>query len=440
MARAASSGLQAIAQVKLHESNDALDAAGLIEAADDVDIIVADRLTAGPGEIFPALPNLRAFVRCAVDIRNIDVDAASAAGVLVTRAGPGFVQSVAELALGFMVDLSRGVSRATADYHSERKPEIIMGRQLAGSRLGIIGYGSIGRYLAQIARVLGMEVLIADPFATVSEQGLQHVPLDDLLARSDFVVCLAVANEQTENLIGQAALARMQPHAFFINLSRGNLVDEAALSAALRENRIAGAAMDVGRALDQMPSPELAKLPNVIATPHIGGLTPPAIESQSLETVRQVEKIIAGEVPVGAVNAERLDAAVIVARDARRARYGGSRLPPPRLRFSFVVPGRSVRWRDRGIRNVPRQLRSSGAGAYQAKHGAAPGASGAYALKSVRTRRRAAHSRDRRDVRAGRGALGRRTNKVDLRLIRDNVAAGNVHTSSLAVAIPLRVP
>jgi len=298
-------GLQAIAQVKLHESNQALDAAGLIEAARDADIIVADRLTAGPGEIFPALPNLRAFVRCAVDIRNIDVDAASAAGVLVTRAGPGFVQSVAELALGFMVDLSRGVSRATADYHSDRKPEIIMGRQLAGSRLGIIGYGSIGRYLADIAKVLGMEVLVADPFATVSEPGLQHVPLDDLLARSDFVVCLAVANEQTENLIGQAALARMQPHAFFINLSRGNLVDEAALSAALRENRIAGAAMDVGRALDQMPSPELAKLPNVIATPHIGGLTPPAIESQSLETVRQVAAIIAGEVPAGAVNAER---------------------------------------------------------------------------------------------------------------------------------------
>jgi D-3-phosphoglycerate dehydrogenase / 2-oxoglutarate reductase len=298
-------GLQTIAQVKLHESNDALDAAGLIAAAREVDIIVADRLTAGPGEIFPALPNLRAFVRCAVDIRNIDVDAASAAGALVTRAGPGFVQSVAELALGFMVDLSRGVSRATADYHSARKPEIVMGRQLAGSRLGIIGYGSIGRYLADIARVLGMEVLIADPFATVSEQGLQHVPLGELLARSDFVVCLAVANEQTENLIGQAALARMQSHAFFINLSRGNLVDEAALSAALRENRIAGAAMDVGRALDQMPSPELAKLPNVIATPHIGGLTPPAIESQSLETVRQVEQIIAGEAPVGAVNADR---------------------------------------------------------------------------------------------------------------------------------------
>ena len=297
-------GLQAIAQVKLHESNEALDAAGLIEAAADVDIIVADRLTAGSGEIFPALPNLRAFVRCAVDIRNIDVDAASAVGVLVTRAGPGFVQSVAELALGFMVDLSRGVSRATVDYHAGRKPEIVMGQQLAGSRLGIIGYGSIGHHLAQVAKVSGMEILIADPFATVGEQDFQHVSLDDLLSRADYVVCLAIANEQTENLIGQATLARMQKHAFFINLSRGNLVDEAALAAALRENRIAGAAMDVGRAPDQMPSPELAKLPNVIATPHIGGLTPPAIESQSLETVRQVATILAGEVSHGAANAD----------------------------------------------------------------------------------------------------------------------------------------
>jgi D-3-phosphoglycerate dehydrogenase / 2-oxoglutarate reductase len=296
-------GLQALAQVVLHQGDDALDAAGLIDAAGDVDIIVADRLTEAPGAIFPLLPKLRAFVRCAVDIRNIDVEAASAAGVLVTRAGPGFVQSVAELALGFMVDLSRGISRAAADYHSGQKPQIVMGRQLAGSRLGIIGYGSIGRYLAGIATALGMEVLVADPFAAVDDADIKHVSLEDLLARSDYVVCLAVANEETENLIGQAALARMRPYAFFINLARGNLVDEPALIAALRENRIAGAAMDVGRARDQMPTPQLAKLPNVIATPHIGGLTPPAIESQSLETVGQVEAIINGKVPAGAVNA-----------------------------------------------------------------------------------------------------------------------------------------
>jgi D-3-phosphoglycerate dehydrogenase len=297
-------GLQALAEVRLHDDDEALDAARLIEAARDVDIIVADRVTEGRGEIFSHLPRLRAFVRCAVDIRNIDVNAASSAGVLVTRASPGFVPAVAELALGFMVDLSRGVSRATADYHEGRQPEVVMGRQLAGSRLGVIGYGSIGRYLASLAKALGMEVLVADPFVTIDDADIKHVALDDLLGRVDYVVCLAIANEQTENLIGQAALARMQPHAFFVNLSRGNLVDEQALAAALREQRIAGAAMDVGRAPDQMPTPELARLPNVIATPHIGGLTPQAIEHQAAETVRQVASIIKGEAPAGAVNAE----------------------------------------------------------------------------------------------------------------------------------------
>ncbi|MCK1756643.1 hydroxyacid dehydrogenase [Bradyrhizobium sp. 137] len=297
-------GLRATAEVMLHDGDEPLDAAGLVRVAKDVDVIVADRMTEGRGEIFAQLPRLCAFVRCAVDIRNVNVDAASRAGVLVTRAGPGFVQAVAELALGFMVDLSRGVSRTTADYQAGRKAEARMGRQLAGSRIGIIGYGSIGRYLAEVAKVLRMEVLVADPFASVSDAAIRQVGLDELLAVSDYVVCLAVANEQTENLIGEAALARMQKHAVFINLSRGNLVDEAALARALIEDRIAGAAMDVGRAPDQMPTPELAKLPNVIATPHVGGLTPQAIEYQSLETVRQVEAIVKGEIPQGAVNAD----------------------------------------------------------------------------------------------------------------------------------------
>ena len=298
-------GLKAIADVKLHEGATVLDAAGLVAAAQDVDIIVADRVTEGKGEIFAKLPKLRAMVRCAVDIRNIDVAAASAVGVLVTRASPGFIPAVAELAVGYMVDLSRGVSRASADYHAGRVPEVVMGRQLAGSRIGIIGYGSIGRYLTPVAKALGMEVMVADPFVKIDDPGIQHLPLDDVLARADYVVCLAIANEATENLIGATALARMQPHAFFINLSRGNLVDEVALAAELRERRIAGAAMDVGRAPDQMPSAALAKLPNVIATPHIGGLTPQAIEHQALETVRQVAAIIKGEAPTGAVNSER---------------------------------------------------------------------------------------------------------------------------------------
>ena len=134
-------GLRTVAEVTLHSGEEPLDAKGLVEAAREVDIIVADRMTEGRGEIFRQLARLRAFVRCAVDIRNIDVAAASAEGVLVTRASPGFVSAVAELALGFMVDLSRGISRTTADYHLGRKPEVRMGRQLCASCIGIIGYG-----------------------------------------------------------------------------------------------------------------------------------------------------------------------------------------------------------------------------------------------------------------------------------------------------------
>ncbi|MSP74646.1 MAG: hydroxyacid dehydrogenase [Rhodospirillaceae bacterium] len=297
--------LQELVEVTLHEGAAPLDPAGVIAAARDVDFIIADRSTAVPGEIFASLSKLRVVMRSAVDIRNIDVAAASAAGVLVTHAEPGFVKSVVELALGFLVDLSRGVSRATADYHAGRKPEIRVGRQLSGSTVGIIGYGRISRDLAPLLATLGMKVLVSDPYAQIDDRRFIKLPMDDLLARADYVVCLAIANEETENLLDAAAFARMKPDAFFINMSRGNLVDESALTQALAEGRIAGAAMDVGRAPDQMPSPELARLPNVIATPHVGGLTPPASESQAMDTVRQVEALVKGEVPPGPANLDR---------------------------------------------------------------------------------------------------------------------------------------
>jgi D-3-phosphoglycerate dehydrogenase len=296
-------GLRELGEVRLHEGDAPLDAEQLVAAAAGALVIVADRMTAGPAAVFAELPQLAAFVRVAVDISTIDVPAASEAGVLVTRAGPGFVASVVELVLGFMVDLARGISSATGAYRAGQVPKAVMGRQLEGSTLGIIGYGSIGRRLAPLGAALGMTVLVADPYAAV-EPEFEQTELPELLARSDFVVCLAVASAETENLIDAAALAQMRADACFINVSRGGLVDEAALEAALRAGRIAGAALDVGRAPDQMPTPRLAALPNVVATPHVGGLTPPAIEAQALETVQQVAAILRGEVPPGAVNAE----------------------------------------------------------------------------------------------------------------------------------------
>lgn len=294
--------LQELVDIVLHEGDAPLDSAGVIAMARGTDFIIADRSTPVPADVFAGLPGLKVVMRSAIDIRNIDVAAASAAGVLVTHAEAGFVKSVVELTLGFLVDLSRGISHAAAEYHAGRMPEIKVGRQLSGSTVGIVGYGRIARDLAPLLAQMGMTVLIADPYAQVDDRRFRKLPLDELLARADYVICLAIANEETENLLDAAAFARMKPDAFFINMSRGNLVDEAALARVLEEGRIAGAAMDVGRAPDQMPSPDLARLPNVVATPHIGGLTPPASESQAMDTVRQVEALAKGEVPPGAVN------------------------------------------------------------------------------------------------------------------------------------------
>lgn len=296
--------LRKLGEVRVNDTGRVLDAPALAEAARGCEVIVSDRQTRGPAAFFPLAGDLVAFLRVAVDIRNIDVAAASAQGILVTRATPGFTASVAEMAVGFMVDLARHVTHSAADYRAGREPEPRMGCQLKGATLGIVGYGVIGEYLAKLGLALGMQVLVSDPYKKVAEPGVAQVSFEDLLARSDFVVCLAIANEATENLMNAAAFARMRSSAFFINLSRGNLVDEAALARALDEKRIAGAAMDVGRAQDQKPSLDLARRADVIATPHTAGLTPEAIAHQAFDTVNQVKELVAGRVPPGAVNAD----------------------------------------------------------------------------------------------------------------------------------------
>jgi len=296
-------GLRALGALQLTERESLPNEAELVEAARDCDVIVSDRRIAAGSGLFAALPRLAVFMRCAIDIRNIDVAAASAAGVLVTRASAGFGTAVAEWVLGSMLDGARGISRSVHAYRSGRSPEITMGRELCGSSAGIIGYGHIGRRLAQMLLALGLRVAISDPQARPDDAHIEALPLDELLARSDFVICLAPALPETENLMNAAAFGRMKAGAFFVNASRGNLVDEAALRAALDSGRLAGAALDVGRAPDQMPSPALAGHPKVIATPHIGGLTSPATEHQALETVAQLAALLRGEMPEGAVNA-----------------------------------------------------------------------------------------------------------------------------------------
>jgi D-3-phosphoglycerate dehydrogenase / 2-oxoglutarate reductase len=297
--------LRRLAEVVINPTGKVLDADGLAAQTKGCAIVVSDRQTPGYGAFFDKAPDLVAFLRCAVDIRNVDLDAASRNGILVTQATPGFAASVSELALGYMVDLARHVSVSVGEYSAGKEASVRIGRQLAGSTLGILGYGVIGEYLAKLGVALGMSVLAYDPHKTIAEAGVRQTSFDEALAEADFVVCLVVATPETENLMNASAFTRMRPTAFFLNLSRGNLVDEAALEKALDAKRIAGAALDVGRAPDQRPSLRLARRPDVIATPHTAGLTPAAIEHQAFDTVEQVRALIAGKVPAGAVNADK---------------------------------------------------------------------------------------------------------------------------------------
>lgn len=294
--------LQRIAEVRLNDTEAPLAGAALVEAARGCAGIISDRQAAAPASLFAALPQLAVFQRCAVDVRNVDVAAASAHGVLVTHASAGFGNAVAEWALGAMIALSRGFGDAVHAYRSGAQAPVRMGSELRGATLGVIGYGVIGRRLCEIGQALGMRVLVADPVAEV-QPPFTRVSLEQLLPQADHVVCLAPALPQNENLVDARVLAAMQPGAFFVNASRGELVDEQALLAALDSGRLAGCALDVGRAPDQMPSPRLAAHPRVLATPHIGGLTPPAVEHQSRETVAQLAELLAGRMPSGALNA-----------------------------------------------------------------------------------------------------------------------------------------
>lgn len=297
--------LRTVADASFNPYNRELSAPELIEASRESDAIIAYRQTAATRELFGALPRLAAFVRCAVDIRTIDVEAASDHGILVTQASAGFVPAVSEWVVGAMLSLARSITDYSLAYRHGAQPAPVMGRELRGATLGIIGYGRISRYLGELALAFGMRVLVFDPHVSVDTGSVRQVGLAELFAESEFVACLASATAQTENLMNAQAFAAMKQGACFINASRGELVDEIALLAALDSGHLAGCALDVGRDEDQMPSSILARHPRVIATPHVGGLTPEAIEHQALETVNQVEAIFQGRIPAGAVNADR---------------------------------------------------------------------------------------------------------------------------------------
>lgn len=294
--------LEPIAEVVRNPFRHDLTTDELIDAAADCEVIVAHRSTPGEGAVFAQLPCLVAFLRTAVDISTVDVRAASANGVLIAHADKSFVPSTAELALGLMIALARNIGASTVDYQGGRIPPQRPGRQLAGRTAGLIGYGAIGSHLAPILDAIGMHVLVHDPHIAAVDARFERVDLSELLHRSHVILPLASATPETENLIGADALAVMKRGALLVNVSRGELIDESAVAEALDAGHLGGLAMDVGRAPDQRPHPDLAERRGVVATPHLGGLTPENADAQALSSVEQVQAILDHVMPPRTVN------------------------------------------------------------------------------------------------------------------------------------------
>lgn len=299
--------MQAIAEVVWNPTDHDLSTDELLDYSAGCDVIVAHRATPGERALFDAHPDLVAFLRCAVDISTIDVDAASANGVVVARADTSYVASTAELALALYLDLSRRVTDSTDDYRRGVTPAQRSGRQVRGQTAAILGLGLIGSYLADLLVALGLRVLAHDVAPVDPPDGVEMGERDEIVAEADVVFPLAPAIEATRHLVDAALLNRMRPGALLVNVSRGELMDEAAVAAALDRGHLGGLAMDVGMAPDQRPSPELAARPGVVATPHLGGLTPENADAQARSSVEQVAAMLAGELPPRAVNPESVD-------------------------------------------------------------------------------------------------------------------------------------
>lgn len=297
------SQLMRVATVVINPLDRDLTTEELIVEAAGCQAIIAHRSTPGEAALFEQLSELVAFLRCAVDISTIDVDSASTNGVIVARADKSFVASTAELALALYLDTARHVAMSTHEYQNGAEPSQRSGRQVRGKVAGLIGFGSVGSYLAELLEALGLTVLVHDPFVDVPER-FEQLALDPLLSRSDVVFPLAPAIPATENFIGADELATMKRGATLINVSRGELLDEEAVAASLDSGHLGALGMDVGRAPDQRPSPTLAQRPGVVATPHLGGLTPENADAQAASSVEQVEAMMRGDIPPRAVNAE----------------------------------------------------------------------------------------------------------------------------------------
>lgn len=266
--------------------------------------------------IFAALPALRVISKHGVGVDNIDIDAATARNIPVVVASGANAVSVAEHAMALLLAVAKKIVPLDRGLREGRweKPGF-QGRELAGSTIGLVAFGAIARQTARFAKAFGMNVLAYDPYspaAAFETEGVTAVAdLETLLAQSDVVSLHSPLTPDTRNLINAASLALMKPGAIIVNTARGGLIDEAALLDALRSGRIAGAGLDSFAQEPALPDHPFWSEPNIVATPHIGGVTTAANLRVGVEAAQGIVDYLAGrELPASRiVNRQKLSAA-----------------------------------------------------------------------------------------------------------------------------------
>jgi len=255
-------------------------------------------------------PNLLIVSSNGAGFDPVDVDACTAAGVLVVNQSGGNAHSVAEHALGMMLTLSKRILEADRALRRDANVNrnALIGNEVQGKTVGIIGIGNVGRRIAELCKgLLGMKVLAYDPYLTAAEiaaRGGEKVELDDLLRRADYVSISCPLTKDNRGMIGAREFALMQPHAYFITTARGFIHDEAALFEALRDKKIAGAGLDVWAKEPPPPDHPLLQFDNVLASPHTAGVTKEARANMGRIAAEQMLDALDGKRPPRIINPE----------------------------------------------------------------------------------------------------------------------------------------
>jgi D-3-phosphoglycerate dehydrogenase len=286
---------------------DGADRAALLPALSEADAVIVRSATRIDGEALAAAPRLRVVARAGIGLDNVDVEAATKAGVLVVNAPQSNIVSAAEHAVGLLLACARNIAPANAALKGgEWKRSKYTGVELTDKVVGVVGLGRIGVLVAQRLSSFGVRLVAHDPYvqpARAAQIGVRLVGFDELLRESDFITIHLPKTPETMGLIGERELSMVKPGVIIVNAARGGLVDEDALAVALKDGRVGGAGIDVFATEPSTDSPLFA-FDNVVVTPHLGASTHEAQEKAGTAVARSVRLALAGELVPDAVNVQ----------------------------------------------------------------------------------------------------------------------------------------